>query len=919
MEWEMTYVISHSRLREMKLIKLRTTVAVLLLFGSWALASGTGKISGRVLDASTGQPLPGARVEVLGTDRGGLTDEGGNYHVVNLPPGSYSVRATMIGYQTLTQVGVRCNTDLTTRVDFKLSPSPIETQGVTVVAKRPVVDKDLTATMRVIASAELEQMPWDNVQQAVAGQSGVVRMGEDLHVRGGRSDEVDYLIDGISVRDATEGYTGLLVNTNALSELSLVTGVYNAEHGQAMSGLINAVVKDGRDARFNLRLNDASLFPDRQGRGYRSFQADWGRPWWRERVLVFGAVDVGRSDDWEPHRQIVPHQDRQDYSWLGKATVKLPAQSRLGLLAVGSRSQFGRYGHDWYFLPGSYRSDLRKGLLACLTWNQSLSGSAFYQISLGRFWNRGQFGVRDTFWNIGRYWWEDIRFFDYWDNQIYYDSDSNLVFTAGYNPYGYDRMLFYRNGCYWQYRDRTTEERYIKADILLQAGPKHQLKAGADLKRYTVTNFHLYSTALGQPIIDSYQKRPSMTAFYLQDKMEYEGLVVNAGLRLQRLDPNTGPMDSSLIAGASGQGAEGSGWSLSPRLGLSYVVSKSTTFHLGYGRFFQSPLLQQYYQYVAMNDPRQIKGNILGNPGLKPQRATSIEFGTATELSPDLSLDLTLYYRETRDLIAIDLVQAKPVDYYRYVNLEQATTSGLEACLRKHFGGHLTGSIRYSLSRAVGTGSNPADAMERSWLLAIGETLDVVERKEVPLDFDQRNKLVAELSVFQKGGWPGDPRLRWLLSDASANFVFHYGSGLPYTPLALERLNQEAPSVNSERYPASKQMDVSLKRNFQAGPLRFGVIIEVLNLLDWDNGNSTYQREAGPYETRTREWLPLPPRFDYTTSSPYYDSEGDLDGNGVFTVSEQQARWDYFKTLYAENPALTGSPRLFRAGLQVVW
>jgi outer membrane receptor protein involved in Fe transport len=911
----------------MNLIKPWPAAASLAgLLAALAWAAGPGKIAGRVVDSQNGQGLPGVYVEILGARQGALTDDQGHYHIVNLPPGNYSVKAFTIGYQAVTQVDVRCNPDLTARVNFRLRPAPIETEGVMVTAQRPIVDKDRTSTLRIISSSDFEQMPWDNLRQAVAVQSGVVRMGEDLHVRGGRSDEVDYLIDGISVRDATEGHTGLLVNTNALSELSLLTGVYNAEYGQAMSGVISASIKEGREPKLNLKWNDGGLFPDQQGRGFRLAQADWGRPLWGSRLLLFGAGDVSRSDDWDPHRLILPHQEREDYSWLGKATVKLPARTRLSLLAAGSRSQFGRYGHDWLYMPGNYRSDLRKGLLACLTLNQSLSNSAFWQLSLGRFWNRGQFGVRDTFWDIGRHWWEDIRFFDYWDNQIYYDQDGNLVFTAGYNPYGYDRMLFFRQGNYWQYRDRTTEERFLKGDFLLQAGPRHQLKAGTDLKWYDVSNFHLYATALGKPIIDHYRKEPTLMALYLQDKVEYEGLVVNGGLRLQRLDPKTGTVDSVLLSGAQSGNQDGAGWSLSPRLGLSYVVSKSTTFHFGYGRFFQAPLLQQLYQYVTMEDPGQIKGNILGNPGLKPQRATSIEFGTVNELNPDVSLDLALYYRETKDLISIDLVQAKPVNFYQYVNVERANTTGLEACLRKHFGRHLTGSLRYSLSKAVGTGSNPADAMERSWLEAVGETLDVVERTEIPLDFDQRNKLVAEISLFNRGpgpvlsggqGWAA--RAGRLLSDASLNMIFHYGSGLPFTPLALEGLNQEPPAVNSQRYPASKQLDLRLIKAFHAGPFALSLVLEVLNVFDWDNGNSTYSREAGPYEIYTREWQPQPPRMDYTGISPYYDAEGDLDGDGVFSVAEQRTRWDYFKKLYAENPAMTGAPLLLRTGLQGSW
>jgi outer membrane receptor protein involved in Fe transport len=901
----------------MRAISLLAAAAVCLAVTAWA--AGTGKIAGRAVDAATGEPLIGVLISVAGTEHGAITDQDGQYYVINLPPGRYSLKASLIGYQPTTVVDVRCNRDLTTRINFRLKIEPISTEGVTVVAHRPIVDKDLTATMRTIQSADLEQMPWDNVQQAIAAQTGVVRIGEELHVRGGRSDEVDYLIDGISVKDPTEGYTGLLVNTNALSELSLLTGVYNAEYGQAMSGVINASVKDGRDGKLNLQVNDGALFDPRSGRGFRSLQADWGRPLWSSRLTVFGAGEVSLTDDWDPHRSLVPHQDRQDYSWLGKATARLPSQMRLSALAAASRSQYSRYSHDWYYLPENYRSDLRKGSLAALSLNHSLSKSAFYQMTVGLFRNQGRFGVRDTFWDIGRHWWEDIRFFDYLDNQVYYDQDSQLVFTAGYNPYGYDRPLFYRYGCYWQYRDRSTEERFAKAELLYQAGPRHQLKAGAQLSWYGIENFHLYSTATGKPIVDEYSRRPSVQGFYLHDKMEYEGLVINGGLRYQRLDPKVGDVDSSLWAGSGDGRRPGPKSAVSPRLGLSYVVSTTTTFRFGYGRFFQMPLFHQLYQYIDKTGPQQVKGNILGNPSLNPPRTTSIEFGTVTELTPELSLDVAVYYKDVKDLISINYVPAAPEGYYHYENVEQANSTGLELAARKHFGKHFTGSLRYCLARAVGTGSDPSQVLEQYLATVTGESLGTMERKEMPLDFDQRNKLVGELSVFNSEPAGTGQLDRWLLADTRLSLYFQFGSGLPYTPMVADKLNQETPDLNSARYPSTKQLDMRLAKSFKLGPFRAGLTLEVLNLFDWDNGNSSFVREIGPYDAYANDWQPLPPRVDYLSDSPYYDSDGDANGDGVFTVGEQYDRWSFFQLLYDGNPALTGAPRLLRAGLTVNW
>lgn len=898
--------------------RLRWLLALVCVAGPAAGATN-GKIAGKISDTQTGEGLYGARIDVVGTAMGALTDEGGHYHIINLAPGTYTLRARMTGYAAVTMIDIRVNPGLTTRADFKLRIAPIQGQEVTVTAERPLVVKDLTATQRVIRTDQLDMMPFDSPQQALAAQSGVVRKGEQLHVRGGRSDEVSYLLDGISIRDAVDGTTGLLVNTNALSELSLMTGVFDAEYGQVMSGVIDAQVRDGSRPGLHLAANAGSLFPQSVGRGYGSYQADWGRGFWGQRVRLFTAGDLFLSDDWDPHRQVVPHQDRQDYSLLGKLSGAASENIRLSLLTAVSRSQYGRYGHDWYFAPGSYRSDLQRGKLVTASLNHALSRSAFYTVDAGWFWNRNTYGVRDTFWDIGRHWWEDIRFLDYWDNQVYRDEYGNLRFTADYNRFGYDCPLFYRFGSYWKYRDRVTDERFLKGEFTLQASRQHQLKAGLQHKQYRLHNFYLYPSSLAKPVFDEYRHYPSFQELYVHDKMEFEGLIVNLGVRYERLDVNISDPDTAALwyqqAGAADLKPK---HGISPRLGLSYVISPVTTFHVAYGRFFQQPLFQQYYQYLNVTDPTNMRGNVLGNPGLTPPSATSMEFGTVSQLGREWSLDFTIYYRDISHLVSLNYIPGS-VPYYQYQNIDLATNRGAEVTVRKQYGRHATGELRYAYATAEGTASDAEQGWRQYLIMAPQDSLAGFERKSEPLAFDQRHKLAGMVSLFSKEPlaptWWGR-----LAADATLNLLFQFGSGMPYKLQSVGLSSEEANVAATEWSPATKRIDLKLSKVFRLGPASVTASAEVLNAANWNNYNDSYDREISPYEHYFKGLYLKYPTAAYTRgSSPKYDPAGDVNNDGVFSVAEQLVLRAYYKQLLESNPALTGLPRLFRLGLSFNW
>ena len=223
-------------------------VCVILVVGIQSLFGGTtGKITGTVIDASTGEPLIGVNVIVPASGQGAATDIEGNYYILNISPGEYTVTSNMIGYSQQVIEGVRVMVDLTTSLNITMTTSIIEGDIVTVTADRSMVQADITHAQANISAAELEALPVESFQAAVSLQAGVVMdAGGGMHIRGGRSSEVGYLIDGIPVTNSYGQNMGVGIENNAIQELQVISGTFNAEYGQAMSGIVNIITKDGQ-------------------------------------------------------------------------------------------------------------------------------------------------------------------------------------------------------------------------------------------------------------------------------------------------------------------------------------------------------------------------------------------------------------------------------------------------------------------------------------------------------------------------------------------------------------------------------------------------------------------------------------------------------------------------------------------------
>jgi len=226
-------------------------------FLSFLFAGDTGKITGKITDNTSGESLIGVNVVLITTTMGTATNKDGDYSIIHIPAAKYTVSATYIGYKTVVVRDVIINANHTTKLNFSMEISAIEGDEITVEAERPIIVRDQTATTITMEEEKLNNMPINSFQDAMTTMAGVVENENSesgIHFRGGRTGEVTFLVDGFVVEDALYGEMGMDISQSAISELSVITGAFNAEYGEAMSGVVNIVTKEGRsDYSWNVR------------------------------------------------------------------------------------------------------------------------------------------------------------------------------------------------------------------------------------------------------------------------------------------------------------------------------------------------------------------------------------------------------------------------------------------------------------------------------------------------------------------------------------------------------------------------------------------------------------------------------------------------------------------------------------------
>ncbi len=395
-------------------------------------AGTTGKISGTVRDSQTAQPLFGANVIVEGTATGAASDLQGGYTILNLRPGIYSLRFRMMGYQEVVIQNVRVSIDLTTRADASMKPTVVETgEAVTVIAERPLVQADMTGSLSTVGADEIENLPVQNIEDVLALQAGVVKDGGEVHIRGGRAGEVAYWVDGVGVTDMFNGGTSVTVENNAIQELQVISGTFNAEYGQAMSGIVNMVTKEGGSeykaevsGYFGDYVSNAEPFSllkrvtavqdeaTGQTRAVGEFENPLSRlnptanaeftlsgpvPFLKNRATFFTSGRFIKETGYLYGREwftpqglpgdsgLVPMNGFQRLTLQGKLSYRLSSKLKLNYGLFYNEWENPRtFSHDFRYAPMGMARSLGRNLTQMLSLNHVLSPRTFYELKINR-------------------------------------------------------------------------------------------------------------------------------------------------------------------------------------------------------------------------------------------------------------------------------------------------------------------------------------------------------------------------------------------------------------------------------------------------------------------------------------------------------------------------------------------------------
>ncbi|MCX6175465.1 MAG: TonB-dependent receptor [Ignavibacteriales bacterium] len=836
---------------------MKKTFTVLLLLvailSESVFAGTTGKLTGRVTDKKTGEGLPFVNVVLEGTSIGAQTDLDGKYLILNISPGKYNVKYQYVGYQAVVVRNVQISIDLTTIQDAALVDTAVEMNAIVVQGNVDKVHKDITSSQTRVTAEEIKNLPVTEINGLLQLQAGVTRdAGGGFHIRGGRSSEIAYWVNGISVTDSYDNSRGIEIDNSSIQELQVISGTFNAEYGQALSGIVNTVTKEGgRSIKGNVKLysgdhlsNFTDYFPGvnnfKPTKNY-NIQASFSGPIpYSNNALTLFATGryVYDSGYLNGYRDFLPSGARGDSSlvpmnwskrWIGQGNLSFFASSRLKFNAeiLYSKEDYRNYNHAFKLNPDGDATDYTHSYNATFTMTHTFSNTSFYTVKASYF-------FRD---------YNEYLYSDPLDPR-YLAPDSLITIAYAFLTKGTNLHRFFRE----------TNTVIGKIDYTSQVTDKHLIKFGVEGRLHDLKfdNYNLQPLLINglqanpfvpdipsetSPLRQKYNEKPIELAVYIQDKIEYQSVIINLGLRFDYFDsrgkvlvdptdpniylPLRSDMQNLSVAEREPyfyKKAEPK-WAFGPRFGIAYPISDKGVLHFSYGMFLQIPT----FQYLFNNGPYYVPqtGNFYGpygNPDLKPQQTTMYELGFRQDFFDEFNLDVTGFYRDIRNWITAGalIVTRNLVSYSTYINKDYSNVKGITLNLNKRFSHHYSIDLNYTYQVAEGSNSSPEDAFYAQQGNAEPKLY------LLPLDWDQRHLLNLSFYV-------GDV-------DWGVSLIGRYGTGLPYTPaitqFTAERGITSGLQQNSRRRPGQFVVDLKANKTFKLGSFDVTAFVQVFNLLD---------------------------------------------------------------------------------------
>jgi len=923
-------------------------------------AGTTGKLAGKVIDEGSGEPLPGVNILLEETTLGASADEDGQFFILNIPPGIYTIQAVYVGYTTKIVKNVEINVDRTTSLDISMEETVLEqSESIVVVAEKEMIHKDNTGSIAIVGAPDIQAMPVQSINDVLNLQAGVIQSDDGIHVRGGRARETMYMVDGVSVTNLN-GDRRVDIETDAVQEMQLISGTFNAEYGNAMSGIVNIITKEGGSdyagqlqalvgsyystsntysvmetygpgidpgtgktvivARSNKPLE--SFKPNYDVRGTLSgplpFLADMfhffvsGR-YYNDNGYLYGRnwyTPQGLAGD----SALVPLRYSENFSVQGKLTFQPSSSVKIAYSAFYNNYSLDHNTSTLYrYVPESGRQQFDRGITQTLAINHTISGKTFYDMKFSHFYADFESYLYEDPTLTPNYLISITKTIDGEEvtELVPYATNAEkdaLVAEAKENGWNYDFVIdpshaigyidpeeSGKSPASMSFRDKYTphdynynQDKFIlgKFDLTSQVSQHHLVKTGVaatfhGIKREGFTlrpatgpdgnvlvPFEPRVEPTSSIFHNVYERNPVEFSAYVQDKMEFDQLIVNVGLRFDYFDPDyivpVDPTDPDIYHPVN-PAWKGPDWDeayytslpsdaerkayaaahsyspeerralmqkevtpktqFSPRIGVAYPISANGVIHVSYGHFFQMPQARYLYGDAGSVRPDYklslgTDDNLFGNADLNAESTVQYEIGLQAQVYRGLGVDLTVFYKDIRDWVGIspriDTKHAQTTAYIQYENKDYANVRGITLAVEARPTTTFTAMLDYTYQIAEGTYTSPNDAY------AALQSNNEPAVKLIYMDYDRRHSVNGVLTYHDAG---------WVVS-----MIGIYNTGFPYTPQAIAgtpEANYRGWRENIARRPSYSQIDLRIdKEIFRTGSVSHQLFLRVFNLFD---------------------------------------------------------------------------------------
>jgi len=964
-------------------------LSALVLMGNLQGAGETGKLAGRVSDISNGNPLVGTNIIItaewingkevpLQNMLGAATDIYGDYFIINVRPGLYTVKVTYVGYQEEHRTGVKVTIDKSTSLNFELLPRALSGEEVIVTAfQEAKVEMDVTATKSTYSFSDVENIA------GVSDISGILELQADVvddHFRGGRLGESTYILGGTTIINPLNNNRAFRPIVSGIEQVEVYTSGFSAEYGNAQSGVVNMVAKEGRkvwDTKFEMSSN-------------QPYYKTWGGSLYNTDNLYFFKT-LSDLEEWlkenptQPGRKLYDpgygfgpaylvqeitfpptpllHEDTLKIAKLGQIQWMQSVQDA-GLEYKDLRDyrvDFSTGGpiskNSTIFMASRYNithpkiptpnPDRNIQILSNYVYrpNSSNKLKMSYMLNLmqenviGSAWTRWMFDrtlsvsqIRSRSEQLGFDWMHvfnpstfmniqltQLNLTEKQNMELIQEDELVVDYTTSSNWVDYTGPSTHRVGRPEDDRgeeaSRTTN---FSGSITSQINKANLLKTGFQYYSYFVSvDREQNAYSLGNIRHLFYEYSPYEGAVYMQDKIEFDGIIANLGLRFDFFNLNTDfysdiysptrnpEYDPSLPYSERGQYYDTSlalkedakpYYRLQPRIGISFPVTETSVFHLNYGTFSQRPnftqlIGQRYYENLIL----------YGNPRLKPEYTTSYDVGLVKGLPWKLRIDISGYYKDVKNLVerAYFWDEQQSVNA-TYVNRDYADVKGFHVSMER-YSGSLRGYLRYNYEVATGKSSNDLDVPVIYFEVPdpVFGSIKLPDPEDVFLDYDRTHKAVINVRYKTKDKSGFSIGNLYPFGGVSLSTTMRISTGRPYT------WDESGQGLKyNQRTPLEREMKLRLEKRIKFNSVDLTFYCEGFNLLNEPiyNYSRTFNSDKNTHRWEQQKQYDKDGVETFTDEYPY-----------EFLTYEEYSPYITDQRVYL----LSNQPRRFRLGLKL--